>query len=382
MKVIHFISGGDTGGAKTHVLTLLDNLRKNNIDVELLCIMEGIFTEEARAMNIPIKIIPQKKRYDITVWSKIRDYINNSGCDLVHCHGARANYIAMFIKKKLNVPVITTLHSDYKLDFKGNFRKNLIYTPINAIALRGFDHILTVTGSFKEMMVKRGFKEERMHVIYNGYDFEAEKDIATSSPEDFYSRFMIKYDVNKMYVGIAARFQAVKGVDVFLEGAKYVLEKNKNIVFLLVGSGDKEEEFKSYVFRNRLQENVHFLGYIALERVMNSFYEAIDVNCLTSYSESFPYALLEGAAFKKPAVASAVGGIPEMITDNKTGYLFPSGDSKAFADRILRLYKNPELRKKMGEEFYKDAKERFSVDNMAKTHIDIYNKIINSKEKK
>jgi glycosyltransferase involved in cell wall biosynthesis len=171
MKIIHLISGGDTGGAKTHVLALLSNLKKNNVDVELLCIMEGIFTEEARDLGIKVTVIRQEKRYDVSVIAKIRDFINNSGCDLVHCHGARANYIALFIMHSIKVPMITTLHSDYKLDFAGNFRKNLVYTPINAFALRRFKHILTVTQAFKNMLVQRGFKKDRLHIIYNGIDF-------------------------------------------------------------------------------------------------------------------------------------------------------------------------------------------------------------------
>ena len=153
MKILHFISGGDTGGAKTHVLTLLENLRKFNIDVELLCIMEGIFTEEARELGIPVTIIPQTKRYDLSVNKKICEHINNSGCDIVHCHGARANYISIFIMHKIKVPMITTLHSDYKLDFKDNARKQMVYTPINSFALRRFDHILCVTEAFKNMLI-------------------------------------------------------------------------------------------------------------------------------------------------------------------------------------------------------------------------------------
>lgn len=174
MKILHFISGGDSGGAKTHVLTLLDNLRKLNIEVELLCIMEGVFTEEAREMGIPVTIIPQEKRWDLSVLSKVKKFINNCGCDLVHCHGARANYISLFIRGGVKVPMITTLHSDYKLDFKDNPRKQLIYTPINAFALRRYKHILAVTKAFKYMLMLRGFKEERIDVIYNGIDFSQE----------------------------------------------------------------------------------------------------------------------------------------------------------------------------------------------------------------
>lgn len=374
MKILHFISGGDTGGAKTHVLTLLENLRKSNIDVELLCIMEGIFTEEARELGIPVTIIPQARRYDLSVNRKICDYINSSGCDMVHCHGARANYISLFIMHKVKVPMITTLHSDYKLDFKDNVRKQMFYTPINSFALRRFDHILCVTEAFKNMLVERGFKKDRIEVIYNGIDFKPE--LEAVEKEAFYDRLHIKYNPDKRYVGIAARLYAVKGVDVFLKAANVLSKRCENIDFVVLGDGDMWDYCESYVKENGLESRVHLAGQIMNSIVMNSFYKYIDVNTLSSYSESFPYALLEGARMKKATVATAVGGIPEMIEDGKSGYLVPSGDYEAFADRLEELCNNDELRTKLGNEFYSRALDNFSVESMANTHINIYKKII------
>lgn len=374
MKILHFISGGDTGGAKTHVLTLLENLRKSNIDVELLCIMEGIFTEEARELGIPVTIIPQTRRYDLSVNRKICDYINSSGCDMVHCHGARANYISLFIMHKVKVPMITTLHSDYKLDFKDNVRKQMFYTPINSFALRRFDHILCVTDAFKNMLVERGFKKDRIEVIYNGIDFKPELEVVEK--EAFYDRLHIKYNPDKRYVGIAARLYAVKGVDVFLKAADVLSKRCENIDFIVLGDGDMWDYCESYVKENNLESRVHLAGQIMNSIVMNSFYKYIDVNTLSSYSESFPYALLEGARMKKATVATAVGGIPEMIEDGKSGFLVPSGDYEAFADRLEELCNNDELRTKLGNEFYSRALDNFSVESMANTHINIYKKII------
>lgn len=374
MKILHFISGGDTGGAKTHVLTLLENLRKSNIDVELLCIMEGIFTEEARELGIPVTIIPQTRRYDLSVNRKICDYINSSGCDMVHCHGARANYISLFIMHKVKVPMITTLHSDYKLDFKDNVRKQMFYTPINSFALRRFDHILCVTDAFKNMLVERGFKKDRIEVIYNGIDFKPELEVVEK--EAFYDRLHIKYNPDKRYVGIAARLYAVKGVDVFLKAADVLSKRCENIDFIVLGDGDMWDYCESYVKENDLESRVHLAGQIMNSIVMNSFYKYIDVNTLSSYSESFPYALLEGARMKKATVATAVGGIPEMIEDGKSGFLVPSGDYEAFADRLEELCNNDELRTKLGNEFYSRALDNFSVESMANTHINIYKKII------
>lgn len=374
MKIIHLISGGDTGGAKTHVLTLLDNLRKLNIDVELLCIMESIFTDEAKAMGIPVTVIPQTRRWDLSANRKIRDYINSSDCDLVHCHGARANYIALFIKHSLKVPVITTLHSDYKLDFKDNIRKQMIYTPINAFALRRFKNILTVTSAFRDMLIKRGFKAQRLHVIYNGVDFN--KELKAVTPAQFMDKAGLFYDNSKKYVGIAARMFAVKGVDVFLQAAKILAPKHPDTIFLVLGDGDMMPQCKAFVKDNKLEGQVKLLGQIQGEEFMNAYYSFVDVNTLASYSESFPYALLEGARYARATVATAVGGIPEMIEGGRTGFLVPSGDPERLADKIGALLDDDELRAKLGKNFYEDARNRFSVESMAKTHVEIYKQII------
>ena len=374
MKILHFISGGDTGGAKTHVLSLLKSLRQKNTDAQLLCIMEGVFTKEARELGIPVTIIPQAKRWDISVIGKIKRFIKESGCDMVHCHGARANYIALFIMNSVGVPMVTTLHSDYKLDFAGNARKNMIYTPINAFALRRFKHILTVTDAFRKMLIERGFKKERLDVIYNGCDFS--KDVSKPTRAEFLSHFGLK-DEGVIYVGIAARFFEVKGVDVFLRGAKEFFDTSPdtNVEFIVLGTGDLEDEYKKFVSDNKL-DKVHFLGHIADEDLMCGFYNAVDVNCLTSYSESFPYALLEGARAGCATVATAVGGIPEMITDGADGCLIASGDHKAFAAVIKLLAENKDLREKYGKAFHEKANANFSLDSMAETHIKIYKKII------
>lgn len=371
MKVLHLISGGDTGGAKTHVLTLLTKLKEIGVEVELLCIMEGIFTQEAKQLGISVKIIPQRIRFDIAVFKKIWSYINYNNFDLVHCHGARANYIAMFIKHKVKIPMLTTLHSDYKLDFKGSLRKQFIYMPINAIALRRFNYILTVTKAFKDMLIKRGFKSEKLFVVYNGIDFNSKPKVVSKS--EFFNKYSLVYENDKKYVGIAARLQPVKGVQTFINAAMLISKRNDKIKFLIAGSGDEEVKFKEFIKNNSLSDNIYMLGHI---NDIDSFYNAIDINTLSSLSESFPYALLEGAKMKKATVSTAVGGIVEMIKDGVTGFLVEPNKENIFAEKIERLANDDELRVKMGQAFYEDAKKLFSAEKMAETHKTIYEKII------
>ncbi len=376
MKVLHLISGGDGGGAKTHVITLLKRLMNEGINVELLCIMEGSFTEEARKEKIPIKIIHQKKRYSLKPILDIKKYIFKGNYDIVHCHGARANYISFFIKNSFKIPFITTLHSDYKLDFKDSIYKQAIFMPINAIALRKFDYILAVTKAFKSMLIERGFDEKKLKVIYNGINME--KEIKTLDKKEFLKRYNIPYNENYLYVGIAARLQQVKGLKHFLEASKILLKDNKEIIFLIAGSGHLEDSMKSYIKDNNLQDNVKMLGFL---NDINSFYNALDINVLTSYSESFPYALLEGARLKKATIATSVGGIPEMIKDNETGFLIKPHNSKDVAKKIDILLKDKNLMSSFGESFYKYAYDHFSDKEMAKTHIDIYKNILKETKK-
>ena len=87
MKVIHLISGGDSGGAKTHVLSLLQNLSKS-IDVTMVCFMEGPFAQEARDLGIRTEVYPS--RNVLGTLAILKQKIRSEGCDLLHCHGARA----------------------------------------------------------------------------------------------------------------------------------------------------------------------------------------------------------------------------------------------------------------------------------------------------
>lgn len=374
MKVLHLISGGDEGGAKTHVLTLLDRLIKEGINIELLCIMEGRFTEDARKLGIPLKVISQEKRYDFKTILKIKKYIAEGKYDIVHCHGARANFIAFFIKGGLNITFITTMHSDYKLDFKDSFYKQAIFMPINAIALRKFDYILPVTKSFEKMLLKRGFKKEKMFVIYNGINFD--KKINSIPRKEFLKKYDIPLKEGYTYVGIAARLQMVKGINHFLEGCKILLEQNEKIIFLIAGTGALEKQIKHFIKQNKLEKSIKLLGFI---KDIDNFYNAIDINILTSYSESFPYSLLEGARMKKATIATNVGGIPEMIKDFETGILIKPYNANEIAEKIKFFAKDKSIMNEFGENFYKDVFENFSDIKMAKIHIEIYERILKEK---
>ena len=105
MKVLHLISGGDTGGAKTHIISLIKAIDKL-IDAKIICFIEDTFYEDSKAAGIDIEVYKQRKRSDMSVVHRLVEEIEREKYDIVHCHGARANFIAMFLKGKINTDFI------------------------------------------------------------------------------------------------------------------------------------------------------------------------------------------------------------------------------------------------------------------------------------
>lgn len=378
MKVMHLISGGDSGGAKTHLFELLDKL-KLSCEVSVACLMKGPFYNEILEKDIESHLFLQKNRFDLSVVDDIHRFIKNKNIELLHVHGARANFIAMFLKGRLSIPVVTTMHSDYLLDFDELF-KRLVFTNLNILSLRKLDYFIAVSHSFKDMLIKRNFRPNGIHIVYNGMDFSKIPQNVTSK-EEYAQKHGLELNNDLCYVGIAARFDAVKGVDVFINGAAKAYEKNKNLRFLIAGTGSEEKNLKALTKKLGMEDVIKFLGF---ETDIYGFLNFIDINTLTSKCESFPYSMLEGAAMKKPMIASNVGGIPALVKNGETGFIFENGNFGEMAEKIVELSQNKELILKMGEAINEKVRNEFSADVFAKTHLDIYSAILldyNSKKK-
>jgi glycosyltransferase involved in cell wall biosynthesis len=369
MKVLHLISGGDTGGAKTHIISLLKGLNKL-IDTKVICFIEDTFYTDAKAEGLDIEVFKQKSRSDMSVITRLVEKIEKENYEVIHCHGARANFIALFLRHRIKRPMVTTMHSDYKLDFKDNFYKRIIYTTLNTVALKKFKYYIAISDTFKDMMVSRGFKKDSIFVAYNGIDFESHLDYM---PKD---SFLTKYNIdakNKKIVGIAARLDLVKDHETFIKAADKILKQRKDIIFMIAGEGNLDNKLKNMASELGIGDNVHFLGFVK-DKI--SFFNAIDINVLCSVSESFPYVILEGARMSKPIISTNVGGIGNLVKDGHNGYLINVGDYDSLAERIITLVDDKELLEKMGNRLFNDAKENYSYDSMAKTHMEIYEKII------
>lgn len=368
MKIIHMISGGDVGGAKTHVLSLLAGLNKTET-VHLICFMEGDFAAEARQLGIPTTVISDNNL--LHTRERILAMIRHDGYQVIHCHGARANMMGMLLRKRAGVPVISTIHSDYRLDYLGRPLAALTYGNINKIALRRFDAWVGVSAGMTKLLISRNFDPQRIYTLYNGVDFSAARD--PMPREEYLQSIGLAVRDDTVVFGIAARISPVKDMTTLIRAFAKAVQVCPNIRLAIAGEGEQEAEIRALAASECPAGTVCFAGWV---RQIDSFYNALDVNLLTSLSETFPYALTEGARMRCATIASEVGGVPYLIDDGVNGLLFPAQDVEALAKHMIFLAQNPEKRREMGEKLYEKAKRDFSLDVMLARQKTIYATII------
>lgn len=374
MKVLHLIGGGDIGGAKSHVLSLVNELGKY-IDVKLISFRKGAFADDARAMGINVEVV--KTGTVFTDIRKVLNIIKTEGYDIIHSHGAKANMVAAILKKITNIPVVTTVHSDYRLDYLQNILKMFSFGLINTVSLRFIEYHIGVSNNFKQMLIRRRFSPQSIFTVYNGIDFN--KKVSNLSKEELLNKYNLNFGKDDVIIGILARLHPVKGIGTLLQAARLIVDENPSVRFIIGGDGEERKSLEKKASSLGLNNNVFFLGFVNKPL---DFINCIDINVLTSLSESFPYAILEGALYKKATVSSNVGGISDLIENGKSGFLFEPKDYKTFAKHLLKLINDPLLRKKTGDNLYEKANTYFSLHNMCSTQLNIYKTILRREEEK
>lgn len=213
MKVLHLISGGDTGGAKTHVHSLLAGLTPR-MPVKMVCFTEGPFAQEARALGIDTQVLPGRNFFRNL--NTLTHMVQAEGFDIIHSHGARGNMMAAFLAKRTGLPTVSTVHSDYRLDYLGRPLSRITYGTINTIALRKLDYRIGVSDAMVDLLIDRRFDPERIFAIYNGLDFTPRT--PSMDRATFFRSVGLDADDTCVVAGIAARLNPVKDIATLIRG--------------------------------------------------------------------------------------------------------------------------------------------------------------------
>ena len=363
------MGGGDVGGAKTHIMNMVTGLSEKN-DVMLLSFRAGPFADEARERGIDVRVIERHNPFGAA--RAMRALIEEFKPDIIHCHGGRANLMGAIVRRRCNVPIITTVHSDYRLDYLGNPVKQHTFGTANSVALRFLDFYQPVADRMARTLIERGFDPERIVKIYNGMDFvrpTGEFDRAQYLKDTFGT----EVQQGDVLCGIAARLTAVKDIATTVRGFAAAQKEAPQLRLFIAGDGEDQEMLEKLCAQLGVTERVTFCGWVS---PIEPFFRAMDINLLSSVSETFPYSILEGICAGCATICSDVGGMPELIDTGENGYIFKIGDYEQLAKYMARLANDPELRKTFTDALYEKASRDFSREKMCERQIANYEHVL------
>lgn len=359
MKVIHINAGGEVGGGKTHIVSLVSALGTDT--AELLVFEEGPVAASARQAGCQVHVIEQSSRYDVSVLKRLRTFLNDGEYDMIHTHGARANFMMSLIINQLKPKWLMTVHSDPMLDFQGRGIVGKVFQTLNIQSIRQADHIITVSEALKEQLQQSGAKQENLSVVRNGISF---------GPPP------VEQKKNKVFtLFYAARLHPIKGHSLLFRSLKEAALPDWKL--LLAGDGELRSELEAEAAKLGLENQIHFLGWVASEEV-RELIQSADVSLLASYSETFPLVLLESANEGVPFIATDVGDVKHLLPDPAYGWLIPPNSPASFIQAFQEASKEWEagqLQKK-GICIYERTKELFSIEKMASNTYSVYEKVM------
>jgi glycosyltransferase involved in cell wall biosynthesis len=319
--------------------------------VEVVCLFEGgAFADALERSDIPLQVLGLDRRYLPQNWVHTWRALRRTGADVVHTYQPTANWYGLPGASLERVPVrISHLHSVYaKWSAKAR--------ALDRATRRFASASVACSEAVGQFARTRGYGEGRLRVIPNGIDLAAFEDL----PHRLEARRELGLTGSGPLLISVASLYAHKGHAHLLEAMTRVRQEFPQAQLLLVGGGNRErtEAVRENVDALRLGDAVRMLGP---RDDVPKLLAASDVFVMPSLREGLPMSLLEAGAAGLPAVASAVGGIPEVVEHGVTGVLIPAGDVERLSEGLLELLRDPVRRQELGEAAQLRVSARFGL---------------------
>lgn len=278
-------------------------------------------------------------------------------CDVIHCHDWMTYSAGIALKRILKKPLVVTIHST-EYDRTGNLFPNTEIMHIERSGLVEADIVITVSEYEKRQLVDRyGIDPAKIVVVYNAIDLEK------------YKRLNIEKMFNDKIVLYVGRLTIQKGVEFFIDAAKKVLEKNKNVRFVIVGSGDQMPYLMQKSVDIGIADRVHFVGF---ESDVSKYYSIADVFVMPSVSEPFGLTALEALACEVPVIISKQSGVSEVV---KNCLKIDFWDVDGLASKILALLSYKPLHEELKERAKAEILRYRSWHDVAKECLNVYHSV-------
>lgn len=385
VRVLHIITRMIVGGAQENTLLSVEGLdAMPEYDVTLISGIdkgkEGELLSRARETT-HLMIVPEMGRNinpfsDLVAFWKLYKLIKQGRYYIVHTHSSKAGVLGRLAAWLAGTPIIVhTLHSLVFHDYQP-WLVNRAWCLAKKICAPVTDYYISVSDIISQKAIAAGIAEpERFRTIYSGMELDwfLNAKFDSSKVRD---EFGIPQDAP--VVGKIARLFPLKGHDQLMDAAPEIVKRVPNVRFFLIGDGILLEHLQKRAREYGILANFVFAGLIDRERIPEMI-SAMDVVVHTSLREGLARVLPQSLAMGKPCVSFDIDGAPEVVIDDKTGYLVKAFDSIGLADRIAYLLERPELREQMGANGRRHVDPNFRTEKMVADISEVYQMLLERK---
>lgn len=347
MRVLHFRSSFTFAGPEAVLLYLAVPLRRCGVETKIIAHYRRKAGEPARH-----RLVEETKRAGLEaeqwdgnaivsprVLGRLTQELVRGRFDLLHTHDPKSNLVGLLAARRARVPVVATVH----LHDTSNFRTRM-FRVLDLQTLRFFPRIIAVSSALRAELIAAHLPDPRIGVIHNGIDVSRFGRGAAERADVWRARW--GGEDGGRIITTVGRLSPQKGIHTLLQAARLITQKQPRTRFWVVGSGPLRRELEAQARSLGIDAVVHWLGH---QSDISGIMAASDVVAVPSIREGLPMVVLEALALSRPVVASAVGGISEVIEDGVSGWLVPPAEPAVLAARILHLIEHPEAGRAAGE---------------------------------
>ncbi len=380
MRVLHFITALEVGGAQTAKCNLLEYWQRtgvnNIVEHHVAYVHKEALVNRLKRLNIPVyKVRGSVFRYDPVILYRFYKLVKKLKPDIIHSSLWSANIISSFfriISKKFNIPIICDLHNNCYYDGKvRNFlSRRVLSGPDRFIAVSD-----SVLNSFHKVFGKNKNLFEKSVVIRNGIDSRLLQSLAA---KDSVLREDIGIDNLDFVIGTVGRLDKVKRYDLLISAFELFVNNlpKVNSRLVIVGDGPEMDNLKKLSKSLKIENKVNFVGFS--EKVYR-YYPIFDCFVLSSKTEGLSIALLEAMSFGLPIITTCDESGHDVISNRKRGLTVKISKNINYQDiktglyeAFKNIYGNTELVNKIRERNLFDVETEFHISNVADRYFDIY----------
>jgi len=347
-RLLQLLATGGTGGAQESYTGLLLRLDRARYEVRALSLSRGHAVQRLRRLGVEVEVIDAPD--DEAAVRELAAYLRREEIDLVHAHMYRAEVVGTRAALAAGTAVImATVHS------------SRVRSPEDVAALAALtpamDRLIVPSQAIAHKVRAEGRGAARFSVVPNGVDLA--RFALPAGPCTLRDEYAIPCE--EVLIGVVARLEPEKGHRYLIEAMPGLLERAPRTWLAIIGEGSTCDALRAQAaaLPDEVRSRIVFTG----RRVDISAVSAdLDVAVVPSLREAQGISILEAMARRRPVVASAVGGIPEVLTDGVDGLLVPPADPDALADALARLSRSPSLRERFGSAGWETVRDRFSIE--------------------